>query len=224
MDPKDYQSSINDPFNDNAAGCHWPSLPRSFKHTCHGIRVYGPFSSLLIAYRGPNPTSHGKQCYGAFWELSWDCLRLSKDSLLGLSKVWGNSRARVLARVQGSQTRTASYGGICYEISHDSILDLFSLICVRDNSRAFVWFIIQKNQTRIIFFLFKSVESQKSISWGKGNYAVNQLSFIPEFSNTGMKSSELYFSIESDVIARTRILLCCAGLAFIYLFGARIIF
>ena len=164
MDPNGCQSSINDPCNDNTVGCHWPPLPRSFKHACHGIRVCGPFSSLLIAYRGPNPTSHGKRRYEAFGELSWDCLRLSKDSLLGLSGVWGNSRARVLSRVQGNQTRIASYGWVAYgafsvlsiallNYSHDSILGLFILASVGGNFHALILAIIRRNQMRILFVL-----------------------------------------------------------------------
>ena len=164
MNPNNNQSSINYPCNDNATGYHRPPLPRSFKHACHGIRVYGPFSSLLIAYRGPNPTSHGKQRYEAFGELSWDCLRLSKDSLLGLSRVWSNSRARVLSRVQGNQTRTASHERVDYGafsvlsialINHscDPILGLFILASVGGNSHALTLAIIRRNQIRILFVL-----------------------------------------------------------------------
>ena len=39
-----------------------------------------------------------------------------------------------------------------------------------------------------------------------------------------MKSSELYFSIESDVIAGTKISLCCVDLGLLRLFETRIIF
>ena len=64
-----------------------------------------PFSGLLMAHPGPNYPFHGKWAYGPFWGLSWDFLYRSKQSLLGLSSVWGNSRARGLSVIRGNQTR-----------------------------------------------------------------------------------------------------------------------
>ena len=102
--------------------------------------------------------------------------------------------------------------------SHAFNLDPFRLASVGSNSRALLLSTIQENETRILFFLFASTVLQQLISWGKYNYVDAWLSFIPGISNTGMKSSELYFSIESDVIARTRILLCWVGLGPLWLF------
>ena len=218
MDPTGFQCSINDPFNDKAGGWRRPPLPRSFKPSGHGIRACGAFPGLLIAHRGPNPSHYGKRRSGAFEGLSWDSLRLSKDPLLGLSSVSGNSRARVLARVQGKQTRTVGYGRMGYGVlsnlsidhSRDPVLDHFSLVLVEGNSRAFSLSVIQRNQTRILFFFFTSTALRKSISWGKGNYVGNWLSCIPVISNTGMKSPGRDFSTDSCLYARIRIPVCWA--------------
>ena len=160
MDPNDIQFSINDPFNDNAVRCPRYTLPRSFKPTGHGIGPCGAFYDLLTAHRGLHPTGHREQAYRAF-KLSWDSLRLSKEPLLGLSGVWGNSRACVLASVQGNQTRTVSHERQAYGVSSnlsiyhslDPILDHFSLACIGGRSRTFVRSIIRGNQTRILFIL-----------------------------------------------------------------------
>ena len=105
MNPNDNHFSINVSFNDNALRGSGPPLPRSFKPPGHGIRACRPFPNLLIAYRGLYSPFHGKQRYGLFWDLSWDSLHHFINPLLGLSCVWGNSRARVLATIRGDQTR-----------------------------------------------------------------------------------------------------------------------
>ena len=105
MDPNGNQFSIDNPCNDNTARWHRPPLPRSFKHPSHGERAYWPSYGLLIAHLGPNSSSHEKRRYGPFWGFSWCPLRFSKKLLLGLSRVWANSRARILSIIRGDQTR-----------------------------------------------------------------------------------------------------------------------
>ena len=105
MDPNGNHFSINVSFNDNAVRGSGPPLPRSFKPPGHGIHACRPFPGLLTAHQGLYSPFQGKRCYGLFWGLSGDSLYRFINSLLGLSCVWGNSRARVLAIIRGNQTR-----------------------------------------------------------------------------------------------------------------------
>ena len=94
--------------------------------------------------------------------------------------------------------------------SRDLILDPFSLASIEGNSRAPVLAMIRRNQTRILFFLFTSTAPQQSIPWGKYNYVDDRLSFIPVFSNTGMKSPGRDFSTDRCFYARIIIPVCWA--------------
>ena len=105
MDPNGNHFSINVSFNDNAVRGFGPPLPRSFKPPGHGIRACGPFPSLLTAHQGLYSPFYEKRRYGLFWGLSGDSLHLFTNFLLGLSCVWGNSRARVFSIIRGNQTR-----------------------------------------------------------------------------------------------------------------------
>ena len=60
----------------------------------------------------PLPTAfHGKRAQGAFQGLSRGFLGASTKPFLGVSRVGGNSRARIVARVWGNQTRLCrAYG------------------------------------------------------------------------------------------------------------------
>ena len=85
--------------------CPGFTLPRSFKPPGYGMRACGSFSGLLIAYQVLYSPGHGKRRYGLFWGLSWDSFHRSTKPFLGLSCVWGNSRALVRSKIRGNQTR-----------------------------------------------------------------------------------------------------------------------
>ena len=103
------------PFMSPSMGFGSP-LPRSFKHPGHGKRPCEPFYGLLMAYLGLSTPGHEKRRYGLFWGLSGDVWRLLKKPLLGLSWVWGNSRARILASIWGNQTRLCRTRRFSHEV------------------------------------------------------------------------------------------------------------
>ena len=121
MNPNASQSSINWPFNSSTLACHGCTLPRSFRPHHHENRAYGPFPGLLMAHLGPNRPFHRKRAYGPFESLFQGLSCCPNQSLLGLSSVRGNSRARGLSVIRGSQTRLCRThvlaGRICWVLS-----------------------------------------------------------------------------------------------------------
>ena len=172
MNPNDIQCSINCPFNDNTVGCSGPTLPRSFTLADHGMRVYGPFSGRLIAHRGPNPSQREDGLRRPSKTFPGSTFTFYRP-ILGLSIVCGNSRATVVSRVPGRETRTVRHG--IQALKTFSVLSivlspsklftcirLFSLANVEGISRALFRSIIRVNQTRILF----AWDSAQGLFWG----------------------------------------------------------
>ena len=146
MDLNGNQFSIDHPYSDNTACCYKLPLPRSFKHSSHVKRAYGPFLGLLIDHLGPNSPSYEKRCYGFFWGLSSDFLHRFTNPLLGLSCVWVNSRARVLSITQGNQTRLCRTCWFPHEVSlgrAEVLARLAEDVCLQSGSKKNFLFVSQ---------------------------------------------------------------------------------
>ena len=112
MDPNGNHFSINVSFNDNALRGSGSPLPRSFTRAGHGRQTYGVFSRLspdISPGKSFTLAHHERRIYGVSIDLSIHHSHVLNLDLFSLSRVGGNSRALLLAIVQGKRREFFSY-------------------------------------------------------------------------------------------------------------------
>ena len=131
MDPNGNQCSIDYPYNDNTAGYHGFTLPRSFTLAGHGSVSYEAFSTLSIILSPSKSftlTHHERQAYGVLSDLSNNHSHDPILDLFSVASVGDNSRALILSIIRGNQTR------ILFVPFHLCALFYFLLQCVEYGS------------------------------------------------------------------------------------------